>query len=291
MEQAALIYALYLGIDLDKEKDLITIAKQALQTLPSNWQLGFGDDDSEHPGVPYFYNTFTEESRWTHPKEAVYFDMVVKERAKSNTSQNDSGTSMARGIVNKSLHVEEFEEWDTNQSGNVVLLDEQDKISLNEDGFEVDREHASLRGNIASRTPQGRRIFNVNSSDHSNSMIIAKKYTSNGHNTGTKEDLIIYGGREYDNSRSERDKYLSNVNFNEKIEPKMALLTEDHEQIEKNRHRKKEHVRKPRYSEKQAHNNDLMKDLQYLSSLNINLEREIKEVQYEGTYIFNENYL
>ena len=71
----------------------------------------------------------------------------------------------------------------------------------------------------------------------------------------------------------------------------MALLTEDHEQIEKNRHRKKEHVRKPRYSEKQARNNDLMKDLQYLSSLNINLEREIKEVQYEGTYIFNENYL
>ena len=90
MEQAVWIYAMYLGIDLDEEKDMILIAEKALNTLPRDWQLGFGEPDSEHPGVPYFYNTATEESRWTHPKEQVYFEMVQKERAKQS-QEKDKG--------------------------------------------------------------------------------------------------------------------------------------------------------------------------------------------------------
>ena len=102
MEQATLIYALYLGIDLEEEKELIIIAEQALKTLPKNWVLGFGDDDSEHPGVPYFYNSVTDESAWTHPKEDVYFQLVKREREQlqqqrdKNKAEKSSSSSYAK---------------------------------------------------------------------------------------------------------------------------------------------------------------------------------------------------
>ena len=131
---------------LQLEKDLITIAQQALHTLPSDWRLGLGDNDSEHPGVPYFYNTFTEESRWTHPNEAVYLDMVVKERAKSNTLQKNEDISVKREIVDESLHIEEFEEWETNQDENGHRQYGVGKFGLYENDFDVDHEHSCCKG-------------------------------------------------------------------------------------------------------------------------------------------------
>jgi hypothetical protein len=77
-----MVYANYLGISLDDpaEKDLIEIARQALLDLPAGWELGIGED-TDNPGIPYFFDTRTETSVWHHPKEKVYRKRVEEAKA------------------------------------------------------------------------------------------------------------------------------------------------------------------------------------------------------------------
>jgi hypothetical protein len=51
--------------------------------------------------------------------------------------------------------------------------------------------------------------------------------------------------------------------------------------------RKKNRARKSRPGDTHVHTSDLMEDLQSLSSLNTDLEKEIEEVRYKGTGTFN----
>jgi len=41
METAILIYAVQLGIDLEKETELISIAEKGLKDIPTGWELNF----------------------------------------------------------------------------------------------------------------------------------------------------------------------------------------------------------------------------------------------------------
>lgn len=75
---AVLVFAHYLGIDIDTEPDLVAIAEEALDNLPEGWQLGLGED--ENAGIPYFYNDVTGESSWHHPQEKRYMKMVRQEK-------------------------------------------------------------------------------------------------------------------------------------------------------------------------------------------------------------------
>lgn len=75
---AILVFAHYLGIDLDKEQDLLWIAEEAFEKLPSGWEFGIGE--GEHAGIPYFYNEATGQSDWKHPLEDVYIKKIAKER-------------------------------------------------------------------------------------------------------------------------------------------------------------------------------------------------------------------
>ena len=148
MEHAIMIYAHYLGIDLDEEKDLIIIAKKALETLPKEWQLGFGEPDSQHSGVPYFYNTTTDESSWTHPKEQIYFELVQKERARlqeSDDKKQNKGKKKAKKKLNEdrsddaskiskttpqmedSMVVEEFDDWEESERANNKVIEPNSK--------------------------------------------------------------------------------------------------------------------------------------------------------------------
>lgn len=54
---AELVFANYLGLDIDTEQDLIYIAKEALDNLPSGWELGIGE--GANAGIPFFYNETT----------------------------------------------------------------------------------------------------------------------------------------------------------------------------------------------------------------------------------------
>ena len=102
-ETAVLIYATYLGIDLDEENELIIIAERALNDLPKDWILEIGDSDSEHPNIPYFYNTASEESSWTHPKEEIYFQIVKDERKKMKSKKNKDSKQKSRSINDLNL--------------------------------------------------------------------------------------------------------------------------------------------------------------------------------------------
>ena len=79
---AALIFAHFLGIDIEKEHHLLYIAEDALSKrgLPAGWELGIGEGDND--GIPYFFNTETEESVWNHPREAVFQRKVKEEKEK-----------------------------------------------------------------------------------------------------------------------------------------------------------------------------------------------------------------
>ena len=80
-------FAVYLGIDPEREEDLLWIAQECLVSeLPSPW--------SEHTssrGDVYFYNSETDESVVEHPLEAQYRAMVEEEKRKRLTGAQDRG--------------------------------------------------------------------------------------------------------------------------------------------------------------------------------------------------------
>ena len=269
MEQATLIYALYLGIDLDKEKKLIAIAQQALQTLPKNWKVGFGDDDSEHPGVPYFYNTYTEESRWTHPKEAVYFDMVVKERAKSNVGEDETNSCMEIDATGRKLRLEEFEEHD-----------EQQKFGLNGDDFVDDPKRAIPQETISAQATQQSDI----SSDSYSSILSRTKEASAMYSKGVSKDPRGDGFKENESFYTERDEIKYDMRSSRKNRGDTLILSSTDNGVDPRgtRYRMRDLVRKF-HSGDLVQMNDLMVDLYSLSSLNVNLEREIEETRVKGT--------
>ena len=84
---AVYVFAHYLGIDLEKEQSLLSIAETALRTLPDGWSLGIGDGDNE--GIPYFFNEDSGESVWKHPKENIYLKKVKEERRKLEDEVED----------------------------------------------------------------------------------------------------------------------------------------------------------------------------------------------------------
>ena len=78
-ETATLAYAAYLGVDLDNEPELIQIAREALEDLPNGWEVCISDE-GDSANIPFFHNSYTEESVWHHPHEDVYLRKVKEER-------------------------------------------------------------------------------------------------------------------------------------------------------------------------------------------------------------------
>ena len=282
MEQATLIYALYLGIDLENEKELLAIASQALQTLPSDWQLGFGDKNSEHPGVPYFYNTFTEESTWTHPKEAIYFDMVVKQRAK----QKNAGIR-GEDDDDSTLQVEEFEEWDAQETSNEEKNIEHYKFGSNEGDFDVEQEKLSLQGNHDTKIARKKGGSEVTQSGSGN-FVVGANIQESTINTREREEVSAYYRRRKANDgvRIERDKLSSGASVGNSRDDVFCTESDEHDTKRVNR-RKKDNARKSRSGEKKVQSWDLMDELHSLSSLNKDLEKEIQEIRYEGEHTFD----
>jgi hypothetical protein len=94
VKTAVLVFAHYLGIDLETEQELLKIAENALKTLPPGWELGIGD--GTNAGIPYFFNESSGESVWKHPKELIYLKKVKEEKKRI---QNERGRK--NEILNK----------------------------------------------------------------------------------------------------------------------------------------------------------------------------------------------
>ena len=84
---AVLVFAHYLGIDLETEQELLPIAENALRNLPAGWELGIGDGDNA--GIPYFFNESSGASVWKHPKEVIYIRKVKEEKKRIQLERDD----------------------------------------------------------------------------------------------------------------------------------------------------------------------------------------------------------
>ena len=95
-------YATYIGMDLERDKDLLWIAREALLApLPEAWV-----QTTNSKGEVCYHNTQTNEIFWEHPSDKTYKALYLKEKkAKEMTKMNYSTN---REYLNKpkDIHLE-----------------------------------------------------------------------------------------------------------------------------------------------------------------------------------------
>ncbi|CAF3900327.1 unnamed protein product, partial [Rotaria sp. Silwood1] len=75
-------YAIYIGIEPEKEKDLLWLAREGLmKPLPSGWKAC-----QEENGELYYFNFNTGKSSWDHPYDEIYKTRVIQARDKKTSS-------------------------------------------------------------------------------------------------------------------------------------------------------------------------------------------------------------
>ena len=65
MATAILVFAHHIGIDINLEKNLMYIASESITEMPDGWELGVADGDEENAGIPYFFNSTTDDCMCT----------------------------------------------------------------------------------------------------------------------------------------------------------------------------------------------------------------------------------
>ena len=77
-------YAVYLGMQLDEDQELLWIADTALQAEdPEGWV------QQESPsGDTYYVNEVTKQVLWQHPLDYMYQQIYIEEKKKSGSSAN-----------------------------------------------------------------------------------------------------------------------------------------------------------------------------------------------------------
>lgn len=75
-------YAKWLGMDLEKDKDLFWIAKEGLSApLPKDWKPCKTKDTED----VYYFNFATGESTWDHPCDGYYKRLYEEEKKRKET--------------------------------------------------------------------------------------------------------------------------------------------------------------------------------------------------------------
>jgi centrosomal protein CEP164 len=86
-------FAVYLGIDPEREEDLLWIAQECLSSeLPAPWT-----EHTSSRGDVYFYNNETDESVVEHPLEAQYREIVHGEKRKRGEERHGSHGGWTEG--------------------------------------------------------------------------------------------------------------------------------------------------------------------------------------------------
>jgi len=100
-------YATWLGMDLEKDKDLFFIAREGLKApLPENWKPCKTTDTDEI----YYFNFATGESTWDHPCDEFYRTLYEKEKKaklKDEKTRSDTKKKQAKKDVEEMLGKEE----------------------------------------------------------------------------------------------------------------------------------------------------------------------------------------
>jgi len=83
-------YAIYIGIDPDKESHLLWLAREGImKPLPPGWK-----PCQEENGELYYFNFDTGKSSWDHPCDEIYKARVIEERRRQSNllDTNPRGT-------------------------------------------------------------------------------------------------------------------------------------------------------------------------------------------------------
>jgi hypothetical protein len=136
LELATLAFAQYLGVDIDHEPELLSIAKEALTDLPSPWEVCVSNENDEDIYIPFFYNNETQESLWNHPFESIYLQKIKEERKysknsfKGNKSNNEKSSRYDDSRPEKSNRSEDsrsVENKDKEKKNKFLLPDESER--------------------------------------------------------------------------------------------------------------------------------------------------------------------
>lgn len=86
-EQEIEEYAQWLGADLENDRDLFWIAREALTVkLPPGWKVYRKKDGTSDP---FYFNIKTGESLWDHPLDQHFKEMFEAEKAKKEAAKNE----------------------------------------------------------------------------------------------------------------------------------------------------------------------------------------------------------
>lgn len=102
-ESEVIEYAKWLGMDLEKDKDLFWVAKEGLMApLPKNWKPCKTKETEDI----YYFNFATGESTWDHPCDGYYkrlFEEAKKKKETAMKESSDQNRSQAKADVEKLL--------------------------------------------------------------------------------------------------------------------------------------------------------------------------------------------
>ena len=82
------LFAEFLGVDIYRERELLSVAENALRSLPPGYELGIGDGD-DTLFMPYFVNTSTGETSWHHPRESILRKKIQSEQRRKYLLEHD----------------------------------------------------------------------------------------------------------------------------------------------------------------------------------------------------------
>lgn len=95
-------HARLLGIDPATEPDLMWIARESLVApLPHGWS----NATASETGEPYYYNTESGESRWDHPCDDQFRQLVHEYRHRQSFSESVGGTDMHTASYYEQQHL------------------------------------------------------------------------------------------------------------------------------------------------------------------------------------------
>ncbi|TPX32185.1 hypothetical protein SmJEL517_g04616 [Synchytrium microbalum] len=134
-DEEILEYAQFLGMDVEKEKDLFWIARESLKApLPPNWKPCSTDDNTV-----YYFNFTTGESLWDHPCDEHYRKLYETEKNKKAGKAAEAPKVQPKAADTKLLtkqasdELSEPQEIDEEVEEEIEEGDDDDELDLSED--------------------------------------------------------------------------------------------------------------------------------------------------------------
>jgi len=94
-------YATWLGANLETDRSLLWIARDALKSpIPEGWKLY---ERKDRASEPFYFNTKTGESLWDHPHDEYFRELFRKEKKKLLLTEKPTSILKNSGIGNKTV--------------------------------------------------------------------------------------------------------------------------------------------------------------------------------------------